>query len=67
MLGSWLSLIVVVSVNSESGMVENVKVAAGTASPAPSVHELLFTSAFRGRDFEVPMSANAGPCRQCHI
>ncbi len=60
---------------SESGIVENVGVSVGIASPALSVLKLfplpVFTSGFhlrfRGRLVGFPMSADVGQCRQCHF
>jgi len=51
---------------SESGVVANVGVAVGTASPSLSV-QALFLLPVSCRHFEFPMSANVGQCRQCHI
>jgi len=49
-----------------SGMVENVGIAIGIASPSVSVQKL-FPLPVSLPTFELPMSANVGQCRQCHI
>ena len=57
----------VVSGISESGMVENVGVAAGITSPSLSVQRLFLLPVCVGRHFAFLMSADVGPCRQWHI
>ena len=52
---------------SGSGVVENVGVAAKTASKSISVQRLFLLPDFGGRHFEFLMSAAVGPCHQCHI
>ncbi len=49
-----------------SGMVENVGVAIGIASPSVSVQKLFALPVSRPK-FELSMSAGVGQCRQCHI
>ncbi len=49
-----------------SGMVENVRVAVGIASPSVSVQKL-FPLPVLWPTFEFPMPADVGQCLQCHI
>ena len=63
MLGHVVSAIYV------SGVVKNVGVAVGIASPSLYIFPFnrYFHFRFRGRHFEFRMSADVGPCRQCHV
>ena len=54
------------SVISKTGMVENVGVAVGIASPSVSV-QMLFPLPVSWPTYEFPISADVGQCRQCHI
>ena len=49
-----------------SGMVENMGVVVGIASPSVSVQKL-FPLPVSWPTFASQMSADVGPCRQCHI
>ena len=59
----------VVSAISVSGVVKNVGVAVGIASPSLYIFPFnrYFHFRFHGRHFEFRMSADVGPCRQCHV
>ena len=65
----WPMLGHVVSAISVSGVVKNVGVAVGIASPSLYIFPFnrYFHFRFRGRHFEFRMSADVGPCRQCHV
>jgi hypothetical protein len=54
------------SVISESGVFEN----GGSRWKRVEIYfgsKVIFTSGFGGSQFESEMSADVGPCRQCHI
>jgi hypothetical protein len=52
-----------------SGVVKNVGVAVGIASPSLYIFPFYpyFHFRFHGRHFEFRMLADVGPCRQCHV